>query len=189
MRDELLPVTSPQFRQRTLTFFGGYVLPYFREHEQIRLVRLAHALAETHDVSVAGLYARCADGQEHHMGSWFVGSSPGAAAASVLLFMGAYAQPAQLPQEVLSSRGDRALEPEFALTNLLSATQRLKKQDLAAWIGPHDGTVAGSSSFTTIAFPFVESDRALVSSRGLAKLFETDENPTAPASGRRRPAR
>lgn len=189
VRDELLPVTSPQFRQRTLTFFGGYVLPYFREREQIQLVRLAHALAEKHDVGVAALYARCADGQEHHMGAWFVGSSPGAAAASVLFFMGAYAQPPQLPQEVLSSRGDRALEPEFALSNLLATTRRLKKPDLAAWIGAQDGTVAGSSSFTTIAFPFVASDRALVSSRGLAKLFEADANPKGPSALRRRPAR
>jgi hypothetical protein len=189
VRDELLPVTSPQFRQRTLTFSGGYVVPYFREGQQIQLVRLAHALAETHAVNVAALYARCAQGQEHHMGSWFVGTSPGAAAAAVLFFMGAYAQPAQLPHEVLSSREDRALEPEFALGNLLATTQRLKKQDLAAWIGPQDGTVAGSSSFTTIAFPFVESDRALLSSRGLAKLFEPEASAAPPSSARRRSAR
>jgi hypothetical protein len=189
VRDTLLPETSPQFRERTLTFSGAYVMPYFREREQIQLVRLAHALAESHGVNVAGLYARCAGGDEHHMGAWFVGSSPGAAAASVLFFMGAYAQPAQLPQEVLSSRSDRALEPEFALANLLAATQRLKKQDLAAVIGPQDGTVAGLGSFHTIAFPFVESDRALLSSRSLAKLFEPDPAAAGPSPRRRRTAR
>jgi hypothetical protein len=185
VHDTLWPEASPQFKQRTLTFSGAYILPYFREREQIQLVRLAHALAENHAVTVAGLYARCADGGEHHMGSWFVGSSPGAAAASVLFFMGAYAQPAQLPREVLSARADRPLEPAFALSNLLAATQRLKKQDLASWIGPQDGTVAGAGSFNTIAFPFVASDRALISSRALAKLFEP-EAAAAPPSPRRR---
>jgi hypothetical protein len=103
--------------------------------------------------------------------------------------MGAYAQPAQLPREVLSSRGDRPLEPEFALTNLLATTQRLKKQDLASRIGPQDGTVAGAGSFNTIAFPFVASDRALISSRSLAKLFEPDADLAGSPSPRRRLAR
>jgi hypothetical protein len=186
VRDTLLPETSPQFRQRTLTFSGAYVLPYFREREQIQLVRLAHALAESHAVNVAALYARCADGNAHHMGSWFMGSSPGAAAASLLFFMGAYAQPAQLPQEVLSSRGDRPLEPEFALTNMLAKTQRLKKPDLISSVSAQSGTVAGSSSFSTIAFPFVESDRALISSRSLARLFEPDAAAAGPSTPRRR---
>lgn len=184
VRDSSLPETSPQYRQRTLTFHGSYVMPYFREREQIQMVRFAHALVETHAVTVAGLYARCADRNEHHMGSWFVGPSPGAAAASLLFFMGAHAQPMQLPQEVLSSRQDTALEPEFALTNILSATQKVKKPELVALLGPQDGTVAGSATAATIAFPFVESDRALVASRSLAKLLE----PAAaqPASTRQR---
>lgn len=188
VRDSALPQETPQYRQRTLTFSGAYVLPYFREREQIQVIRLAHALAESHGVSLAGLYARCADGNEHHMGSWFVGSSPGAAAAAVLLFMGAYAQPPLLPHEVLSSRGDRDLEPEFALGNLLATTQRLKKPDLVSAVGPQDGTVAGTNSFITIAFPFVESDRALVTSRSMAKLFEPDSAPP-PSTTRRRVAR
>ena len=186
VRDSDLPENSPQYRQRTLTFSGAYVLPYFREREQIQLIRLAHALAESHGATLAGLYARCAEGNEHHMGSWFVGTSPGAAAAAVLLFMGAYAQPPLLPHDVLSSRGDRDFEPEFALANVLASTQKLKKPDLVSAVGPQDGTVAGTNSFITIAFPFVESDRALVTSRSLAKLFEPDSNPLPPSTIRRR---
>ncbi|HVZ36757.1 MAG TPA: hypothetical protein VG963_30235, partial [Polyangiaceae bacterium] len=186
VRDRVLPEQSPQYRERTLTFAGAYVMPYFREREQIQLIRLAHALAESHGANLAGLYARCADGNEHHMGSWFVGTSPGAAASAVLLFMGAYAQPPLLPHDVLSSRSDRELELEFALGNLLATTQRLKKPDLVSIVGPQDGTVAGTSSFITIAFPFVESDRALVTSHSMAKLFEPDSTP-APAPTRRRP--
>ncbi|HEU4580235.1 MAG TPA: hypothetical protein VFS67_18390 [Polyangiaceae bacterium] len=188
VHDSVLPEQAPQYRQRTLTFSGAYVLPYFREREQIQLIRLAHALAESHGVNLAGLYARCAERSEHHMGSWFVGTSPGAAAAAVLLFMGAYAQPPLLPHEVLSSRADRDLELEFALGNLLGTTQRLKKADLVSTVGPQDGTVAGTTGFITIAFPFVESDRALVASRSLARLFEPGASPSAPSSTRRRGA-
>jgi hypothetical protein len=179
-----LPEGSPQYRQRTLTFYGAYVLPYFREREQIQMVRLAHALVATHDSTVAGMYARCSEGSEHHMGSWFVGSSPGAAASALLFFMGAYAQPAQLPREVLSSREERELEPEFALTNILNATQKLKKAELVALVGPQSGTVAGSDTASTVAFPFVESDRALVASLSLAKLLEPAAAP--PTSTRHR---
>lgn len=179
VRDALWPATMPQYRERRLTFFGSYVAPYFREREQIQLIRLGHALAERHKATLGALYARCADGDEHHMGSWFVGTSPGAAAASLLFFMGAYASPPQLPQDLLSSRKEQPFEPEFALTNLLAAAQRLKKPELIAKLGPQDGTVAGSGDSITLAFPFVQSDRALLASRALTSLVE-------PAASRQR---
>jgi hypothetical protein len=179
VHDELWPETMPQYRERRLTFFGSYVAPYFREREQIQLIRLGHALAEQHQATLGALYARCADRDEHHMGSWFLGTSPGAAAASLLFFMGAYAAPPQLPGEVLSSRKERPFEPEFALTNLLVAAQRLKKPELISRLGPQDGTVAGSGNSITLAFPFVQSDRALLASYALTGLLE-------PAAGLRR---
>lgn len=179
VRDALWPETMPQYRERRVTFFGSYVAPYFREREQIQLIRLAHALAEQHQATLGALYARCADRDEHHMGSWFLGTSPGAAAASLLFFMGAYATPPQLPGEVLSSRQERPFEPEFALTNLLVAAQRLKKSELISRLGPQDGTVAGSGNSITLAFPFVQSDRALLASHALTNLLE-------PAAGQRR---
>jgi len=172
VRDAVWPEAGPQYRERRVTFFGSYVAPYFREREQIQLIRLGHALAEQHKATLGALYARCADGDDHHMGSWFLGTSPGTAAASLLFFMGAYAVPAQLPEEVLSSRRERPFEPEFALTNLLAAAQRLKKPELISRLGPHDGTVAGSGDAITVAFPFVQSDRALLASRALTSLLE-----------------
>jgi hypothetical protein len=172
VEDSSWPETAAQFRERRLTFSGNYVVPYFREHEQIQLVRLAHALAEQQAPSLGALYARCASDTEHHIGSWFWGTSPGGAAASLLFFMGSTASPAQLPREMLSSRQDRDLEPAFALSNLLSLTGRLKKPDLVALLGLQSGTVAGAGAATTLAFPFVESDRALLASHALARMFE-----------------
>jgi hypothetical protein len=149
-----------QFDELVLTFYGEYVLPYFRERERIRLVRLAHALATSENATLGALYGRCAEGSAHHMGSWFLGSSPAAATASLLYFMGAHADPPQLPSELLSDQPGEALVPAFALTKLLELTRRLERQEVAALLGGHDGMVAGPPQFTTLGFPFVDSDRA-----------------------------
>jgi hypothetical protein len=168
MRDQAFPELVPQFQQRLLTFYGEYVASYFRERDRIKLIRLAHAVAEKHSATLGALYARCAEGTAHHMGSWFLGSSPGAAATSLLYFMGAYAEPPQLPRKLLSSAGDSAVDPAFALDSLLDSSRRLKKEEVASLIGGQDGMVAGPTHFTTLGFPFVDSDRALRASHALA---------------------
>jgi serine/threonine-protein kinase len=149
-----------QFQELVLTFHGEYVLPYFRERERIRLIRLAHALATSENATLGALYGRCAEGSAHHMGSWFLGSSPGAATASLLYYMGAHAEPPHLPSELLSDSPGEALVPGYALTKLLELTRRLERQQVAALVGAHDGMVAGPAHFTTLGFPFVDSDRA-----------------------------
>lgn len=160
-----------QFEELVLTFHGEYVLPYFRERERIRLIRLAHALAVSENATLGALYGRCREGSMHHMGSWFLGSSPGAATASLLYFMGAHAEPPQLPSELLSDQPDEALVPAFALTKLLDLTHRLDRQEVAALIGAHDGMVAGPPKLTTLGFPFVDSDRALRASSKIVRAL------------------
>jgi hypothetical protein len=177
MVDELLPEHVPQYRSRSLTLFGQYVLPYFRERERIKLVRFAHALAEAQRAELGALYARCEASTARHMGSWFLGHSPGAAAASLLYFLGAHADPPQLPAGILSSQAAVAFEPAFALSSLIDKTRGLKKQDVAGLIGAQDGMVAGPTNFTTLGFPFVESDRALRASLSMASRL--DEPPFA----------
>ncbi len=168
VEDELLPERVPQYRSRSFTLFGQYVVPYFRERERIKLVRFAHALAEAQRAELGALYARCEEGTARHMGSWFLGHSPGAAAASLLYFLGAYADPPQLPSSILSSQAAVHFEPLFALSTLIDKTRGLKKQDVAGLIGAQDGMVAGPTNFTTLSFPFVESDRALRASLSMA---------------------
>lgn len=155
-----------------LTFHGEYVLPYFRERERIRLIRLSHALAESEGATLGALYGRCADATSHHMGSWFLGSSPGAAVSSLLFFMGAYAEPPHWAPELLSDTPGEALAPAFALTQLHELTRRLDRQEVAALIGAHDGMVAGPAHFTTLSFPFVDSDRAWRASYKIARALE-----------------
>jgi len=176
IRREALPeATAPQFQELRLTLHGEYVLPYFREAERIKLIRFSHALAEKHSAMLGALYARCATGTSHHMGAWFLGTSPGIAASALLYYMGARAQPPLLPKELLSTREDVALEPAFALDTLLDRTRHLNRQDVASGIGALDGMVAGPATFTTLGFPFVDSDRALRASHQLSRLLTTPE--------------
>lgn len=162
---------APQYRELLLTLRGEYVLPYFREPERIKLIRFAHAIAERHSAMLGALYARCDAGTTHHMGSWFLGNSPGAAASALLYYMGAHAQPPLLPPEVLSTRQNTPLEPAFALDTLLERTRHLQRKDVASGIGALDGMVAGPAAFTTLGFPFVDSDRALRASFQLVRLL------------------
>lgn len=166
------PGSTRSFDELVLTFSGEYVLSYFRERERIRLIRFAHALAEHEQASLGALYGRCADGTAHHMGAWFLGTSPGAATAALLYYMGAHSEPAHLAPELLSEQPAEALVPAFALATLLDMTRRFDRQKVAALIGADDGMVAGPAHFTTLGFPFVDSDRAWRASfkiaRGLA---------------------
>jgi hypothetical protein len=167
-----LPATAPRFQRLTVAFHGGYVLPYFRERERIQLVRFARALAERQSAELGGLYALCESGTTHHLGSWFLGRSPGEATAALLYFMGAFADPPHLPREVLSTRGDVPLQPAHALVGLLAATEHLQKKDVASLIGNQDGMVASQAAYTSLRFPFVDSNRALRASRGIARVTE-----------------
>ena len=85
--------------------------------------------------------------------------------------MGAHARPALLPHELLSTRQDVLLEPAFALDTLLERTRHLQRQEVASGIGMLDGMVAGPAAFTTLGFPFVDSDRALRASYQLVRLL------------------
>jgi hypothetical protein len=171
LRRTLPEDAAPQYRELRLTLRGEYVLPYFREPERIKLIRFAHALAERNSAMLGALYARCEAGTTHHMGSWFLGNSPGAAASALLYYMGAHAQPPLLPAEVLSTRQGVPLERAFALDTLLERTRRLERKDVASALGALDGMVAGPARFTTLGFPFVDSDRALRASFQLVPLL------------------
>lgn len=172
VRQRQLPESGPaEYRELTLTLHGEYVLPYFREAERIKLVRFAHALGEKQSAELGALYARCASGDAHHMGAWFLGTSPGAAASALLYYMAAHAQPPLLPADLLSASADGTLEPAFALGTLLQRTQRWQRQEVASGIAAQDGMVAGPPAFTTLGFPFVDSDRALRASYALARVL------------------
>ncbi len=161
----------------SLTLSGSYVKPYFQENQRIEVVRLAQALAKSHGARHGGVYARCAAGRTHHLGSWFMGTTVPEAAASLLYFMGATAVPAHLPPGLLSGNPELPVEPAYALRSLSLAGESLDRSTLSHHLGPQDGAVAAKPGFASVHFPFVDSNRALRASRGLAAALELSGAP------------
>jgi hypothetical protein len=167
-----LPELEPVFLEQTITLTGEYVQPYFRERDRIELVRFAHALAKQQGAKLGALYARCVGSDTHHLGAWFAGADAGDASAALLFFMGVHSYPAQLERRVLSPQGGDALDPAFALSELLGATGDLDRRELASMIGGQDGMVAEAEGITSIRFPFVKSSSAMRASLAVARRLK-----------------
>lgn len=168
------PRGNSEIEELVLTFYGSYVKAYFQERSRIQLVRLAQAMAKSYEATLGAIYGRCRSSSSHHLGSWFMGASSGGAAASLMYFMGATAQPAYLPPSLLTPQPGGTLAPAFASQQLQTMTRDLTRSTLAGWIGSQDGMVAGRNSssptapgFVSIQFPFVDSNRAQRASRSV----------------------
>ncbi|HEX2672046.1 MAG TPA: hypothetical protein VHM25_14285, partial [Polyangiaceae bacterium] len=87
----------------SLVFSGPYVVPYFTEDQRADYFLLADALADALGATDGGLFAHCADSESHHVGSWFLGATPGAAVGSLIYFMESTSELPVLKPEVLGS--------------------------------------------------------------------------------------
>jgi hypothetical protein len=155
-----------------LTFDGSYVTAYFREEERPLWVRTAGALAKQVRAAYGGLYARCAAGSAHHLGSWFLGPAPDGAAAALLYFMGTYADVPHVQRALLEPDGGAGLDRGFAFEQLVSATRRLDRSRLGVILSPHGGMIGGGPGSTFLTFPFRDADRAARASRDLARALD-----------------
>lgn len=144
---------APRFRGLRLVFDGHYVIPYFDEAPRAEYLKLARALTDAIGADHAALYARCAAGTSHHVGSWFRGPSPGGAARALLFFMGTFAD-----------------HPDVAFESLGRATAALKKERVMTLLSSDGGMIAGlDGQVSTIAFPFRDSNRASRASHVIAR--------------------
>jgi hypothetical protein len=155
-----------------LTFDGSYVTAYFREEERPAWIRAAGALAKQLGAIHGGLYARCAAGSSHHLGSWFVGPGPDGAALALLYFMGTYADVPHVRRALLEPDGSSALDRGFAFEQLARATRPLDRSRLAVILSPHGGMIGTNQSASYLTFPFRDADRAARASRDLARALE-----------------
>jgi hypothetical protein len=154
-----------------LTFDGSYVSAYFREEERPPWIRAAAALANQIGATHGGLYARCAAGNAHHLGSWFLGPGPNGAAASLLYLMGTYADVPHVGRALLEPDGSSALDRGYALEKLVQATRSLDRSRLGVILSPHGGMIGGSAGSSYLTFPFRDADRAARASRDLARAL------------------
>jgi hypothetical protein len=151
-------------------FSGRYVAPYFDDAERQEFVALARGVTDALGGSYAGLYARCAAGTSHHLGSWFRGPNARGAVASLLYFMGTFSEPADVRTALLMPPGAGGIDREFAFKNVIAATQSLKKARAVTLLSADLGAISGTDDQTsTLTFPFRDSNRASRASHGIAR--------------------
>ncbi|MCA9597419.1 MAG: hypothetical protein KC776_29095 [Myxococcales bacterium] len=161
---------QPKHRGVSLTFSGRYVAPYFKDEGRKSFVRVAAALAERLGATHGALYARCAESSTHHLGAWFLGPGPGGAAASLVYWMGAFADPPQLRAALIRHDGVVSPEASGTLGQLEDAAKDLTKPRVAKLIGSDGGMIGGHPDGPhAITFPFKDGNRAARASRELAR--------------------
>jgi hypothetical protein len=143
-----------------LVFSGPYVVPYFTEAQRGDYMRLADALAEELQATEGALFARCANGESHYLGSWFHGSTPGRAVASLVYFMASYNDVPTLKPNVLGVlSGAPQRGHAFDAINLAAA--EMDRSAAATLIGRELGMVSGGRDHATrLSFPFRDANRA-----------------------------
>lgn len=155
-----------------LTFHGKYVNPYFDPAKRGQYVKLANALAERLGASHGALYARCSLGGGHHLGSWFLGPTPGQAAAALVYWVGAFADPPHLRKSVLFPEGGGDVRQSGVFSRLGALSTDLDRKKLRTTAGEHDGMLTGEDEGRTVlTFPFADSNRAARASFSLAKTL------------------
>jgi len=143
-----------------VVFSGPYVVPYFTEDQRADYFLLADALAEALGATDGALFAHCADSEAHHVGSWFLGATPGAAVASMIYFMESFTDLPVLKPEVLGSGTEQARRGNtFDAIN--RATASLSRSSVATLVGNELGMISGrKNSPARLTFPFRDGNRA-----------------------------
>lgn len=149
-----------------LVFSGPYVVPYFTEDQRADYFLLADALSAALGATDGALFAHCADSQAHHVGSWFLGASPGAAVGSLIYFMESYSDLPVLKPEIIGNGNDQASRGH-AFDAITQAASSLSRTSVATLVGGELGMISGSPNRPArLTFPFRDGNRA--SRAGLA---------------------
>jgi hypothetical protein len=155
-----------------LLFSGPYVVPYFNDQERVDYFMLADAMSEALQITDGALFAHCADGDTHQIGSWFLGDTPGAAVGSVIYFMAAFSAAPLLKPEILGSAAD-PLRRERAFNAISDAASSLDRSAAATLIGTELGMISGRPNQPTrITFPFRDANRATRASLSAARALK-----------------
>jgi len=156
----LPPLGEKSLSGVSFVFSGPYVVPYFTEDLRVDYFQLADALADALGATDGALFAHCADSDAHHVGSWFLGATPGAAVASLIYFMAGFTDLPVLKPEVLGSSTDPARRGHtFDLVNQAAAP--LSRSSVATLVGSELGMVSGRPNKPArLTFPFRDGNRA-----------------------------
>ncbi|MEP7050406.1 MAG: hypothetical protein ABJB12_08645 [Pseudomonadota bacterium] len=167
----VLPLGSQHLAGVRLEFSGPYVVPYFSEEQRADYLMLADELSEALQITDGALFARCAGAEGHHIGSWFLGATPGAAVASLVYFMAFFSEAPVLKSELLAS-GNTPADAGRALDRIGSAAADLDRNATATLIGAELGMISGRPQQPTrLTFPFRDANRATRASLTAARAL------------------
>ncbi|HET7545565.1 MAG TPA: hypothetical protein VFK05_37115 [Polyangiaceae bacterium] len=144
----------------SFVFSGPYVVPYFTEDLRVDYFRLADAMADALGATDGALFAHCADSEAHHVGAWFLGTTPGSALASLIYFMESYSDMPVLKPEVFGSSTDPARRGH-AFDSIEQAAGALGRSSVATLVGSELGMISGQPNKPArLTFPFRDGNRA-----------------------------
>ena len=156
----------------SLSFSGPYVAPYFSEEQRADYFMLADALSSALQITDGALFARCAAADAHHIGSWFLGASPGAAVSSVVYFMADFSEAPLLKPDVLGLSSD-PLRHGHAFDLISSAAETLDRSGAATLVGGELGMISGRPNQPVrVTFPFRDANRATRASIAAARALK-----------------
>ncbi len=156
----LPPLGEKNVSGLSLLFSGPYVVPYFTEDQRADYFLFADALADALGATDGALFAHCADSEAHHVGSWFLGTTPAATVASLIYFMEGFTDLPVLKPELLTSGADPARRGHaFDAINLAAAS--LSRSSVATLVGSELGMVSSRPNRPArLTFPFRDGNRA-----------------------------
>jgi hypothetical protein len=144
----------------SFVFSGPYVVPYFTEEQRGDYFKLADALADELGATDGALFAHCASSESHHIGSWFLGSTPGRAVSSLVYFMASFSEVPVLSSNALGVVSGPPLRGH-AFDVISSAASGMDRSAAATLIGRELGMVSGRPDHATrLTFPFRDANRA-----------------------------
>jgi hypothetical protein len=164
------PMGAPEERGVAFVFSGRYVVPYFTDTERADYLHLARGLSDALSADHGALYARCAAGTSHHLGSWFRGPNPAGAVTSLLYFLGTFSEPADVRASLLVPPGAGSADRAFAFRNVGAAAAGIKKARAVTLLSGEFGALAGADDqVSTLTFPFRDGNRASRASHTIAR--------------------
>jgi len=174
VRKESISGASPPAHSGVrVTFEGALVDAYFRPTSRTAYFHLASALSDALGASQAALYARCADGDTHHLGSWFRGRDHHEAVVSLVYSLGTFADPPHLATPYLRPLGAPELDRAHAHAAISHVASAIDRPLVASLIGREGGMVMGRpGEVVTLTFPFEDGNRASRLSREIARITE-----------------
>jgi hypothetical protein len=110
--------------------------------------------------------------ESHHIGAWFLGATPGRAAASLIYFMASFSDTALLKPSVL---GVISGSPQrgHAFDAINAAAANMDRNAAATLIGRELGMLSGRADHgTRLTFPFRDANRATRASVIAARALE-----------------